>query len=853
VTVTSAASYQPAVAPASIATLFGANLASQTVSAQLDSQGNLPTALAGVSVQVNGEAAMIFFASPTQINFLIPSDAHVGQGAVAVKDADGTVVGTGTVNVSRTAPALFSADATGQGPGAILNAVTYQQAPFFVVTAGNPGSDKQTRLSLFGTGLRLAGDANSAPAGGNVAAYVTATAVVDAQAVSLPVEYAGPAPGFFGLDQVNLVLPGSLDGVGIVNVNVAVGGITSNSVTVQIWSTTAPQVVSFSPSALVPGAWLTVTGASFATTSPVSRNNIIFDAGNGLSATVTALEATATALTAVVPPLASDAQSAWYKGPVTVCVETDGHRTCAAQKLTIQSPSPVTGQPGNLLLQFSQNSNETVLNALEAAGSQQVDAFKQMSAQAQQDLAQKVTAALAGTPQRTTVTLGDGTIVTVVFDVATISKLEALLAAGQTNLGNLLAAVKQQSEKLRTLRAMASASGPSVAASSEQELIARKQLHDLLDNVGKDLTYSQMGMGAGAIIGCVAFPPACGGLALLMAGAAPYFEGLALLDVAGVLTIELGPNSLSSLTTTPSNATTLPWWTIQPLTVQGTFVPKFAPGEVLKDAATEVLSAWMDAAFPTYFQYPVLVKNFVSPVIDVIADGMVALGLGAAIQVSNQTYQNVPLSAYSVLSDCPYGSAPATSDPLFINEWLSEIYGIQVMPGPRQCDFFADTDLLWLTNSPPATSLQIQVQPASEPSNCSTFPLAQSAPFASLYYVSAPAPASNGDRLVVGNPASPVPFSMPPLAGVVGSNPPLPLPRFTNELYCGAVTLAPGCTANAYVPTQVEIKGQFPAFASVLMDPLSNSPFPGGIIPSSRGGPGGIAAWRVQSVQGCSH
>jgi len=71
-TVTSAASYQPAVAPDSLATLFGANLAPDTVSAQLDADGKLPVSLEGISVEIAGQPAGLIFVSPLQINFWVP-------------------------------------------------------------------------------------------------------------------------------------------------------------------------------------------------------------------------------------------------------------------------------------------------------------------------------------------------------------------------------------------------------------------------------------------------------------------------------------------------------------------------------------------------------------------------------------------------------------------------------------------------------------------------------------------------------------------------------------------------------------------------------------------------------------
>jgi hypothetical protein len=65
--VANAASYDAAVAPGSIAALFGTNM---TGLSEASAQSlPLPTVLAGLSVKVNGLTAPLFYASAGQINF----------------------------------------------------------------------------------------------------------------------------------------------------------------------------------------------------------------------------------------------------------------------------------------------------------------------------------------------------------------------------------------------------------------------------------------------------------------------------------------------------------------------------------------------------------------------------------------------------------------------------------------------------------------------------------------------------------------------------------------------------------------------------------------------------------------
>jgi uncharacterized protein (TIGR03437 family) len=239
--VVSAASYQPgvAVAPDSLASIFGVNLAGSTASATLDLSGQLPTQLAGTSVEVNGEAASLLYVSSSQINFVVPADAATGTANVLVRNTSTGAAQSAAMLVQSTAPAVFSAGGTGKGPGAILNAVTYATAPFLTVT-DIAGSDQPTILAVYATGIRYAANvgASAADASGNT--------------YNLTVVFAGPAPGYFGLDQVNIVLPPDLDGTGVVSLFLTAEASTSNVVTFLMGSLPADSIrvagLSFSPS-----------------------------------------------------------------------------------------------------------------------------------------------------------------------------------------------------------------------------------------------------------------------------------------------------------------------------------------------------------------------------------------------------------------------------------------------------------------------------------------------------------------------------------------------------------------------------------------------------------------------------
>src|ERR1022692_5055189 len=147
IAVTSAASYYPSVAPGSIASVFGSGFTDTTASATLDAHGNLPISLAGVSVYVQNVAAGIFYVSPQQINFLVPSATPPGQTAVNIVTYKGQSQ-TGQLAVLQSAPGIFI---IGDGRGAIVNAVSGSLEPFDVYDSTL--SDHQTRLAIYATGL----------------------------------------------------------------------------------------------------------------------------------------------------------------------------------------------------------------------------------------------------------------------------------------------------------------------------------------------------------------------------------------------------------------------------------------------------------------------------------------------------------------------------------------------------------------------------------------------------------------------------------------------------------------------------------------------------------------------------
>jgi uncharacterized protein (TIGR03437 family) len=339
IAIVSAASYQPGVAPNSLASIFGSNIANSTAHAQLGANGQLPTVLAGASVQVNGEAAPLLYVSPSQINFLVPADTVLGTAQLSLQPMPGAAPIQSVMQVAIVAPGLFSQDATGTGPGAILNAATFTGPPFLVETLQNSGTDKRTRLAVFATGLRYAGNLSQDPNQTNVAIQVQAR---DSSGNSYDVEYAGSAPGFFGLDQINLVLPAQADGAGVISLAIAAGDVLSNTVTFDMGSIPDDEVhlagLTVSPVSIIAGN--TVTGT-------VSLNAVARNGGFQVSLASDGL-GVSTPLSVLVPAGQTSTTFAVTTGPianntVTVTASAGSYSQSAAIQIYPANTPQLTG------------------------------------------------------------------------------------------------------------------------------------------------------------------------------------------------------------------------------------------------------------------------------------------------------------------------------------------------------------------------------------------------------------------------------------------------------------------------------------------------------------------------------
>lgn len=244
----SSASLAPAISLGSLGTILGnpsvSPLAAQASNAMQAADGSLPYELSGVSVTIAGRAAPLISVSPSQVSFYIPTNIATGVIEFLVTSQDGHVSqGTAYIAPAVAVPAIFTANGNGTGAGLVLNATTYERGSFAVTSETNLGTDKRTRLMVMTTGISggavNSNTANDIRVGSNTILNLAESVSVqartrDGRTFSLPVEYAGLAGSFPGLEQVNIVLIPELQGAGDVDLTIIVGTERSNIASVSI-------------------------------------------------------------------------------------------------------------------------------------------------------------------------------------------------------------------------------------------------------------------------------------------------------------------------------------------------------------------------------------------------------------------------------------------------------------------------------------------------------------------------------------------------------------------------------------------------------------------------------------------
>ena len=133
---------QPGVAPGSVISIFGSNLASDVVTGP---DSPLPQTLSGTVVQAANRLLPLFFVSPAQINAELPADFAEGPQTLTVS-AQGQPDVHASFTVVRNAPGLFQQTANGQAFAVALH------EDGSAVTSDSPARRGEL-LTVYGTGF----------------------------------------------------------------------------------------------------------------------------------------------------------------------------------------------------------------------------------------------------------------------------------------------------------------------------------------------------------------------------------------------------------------------------------------------------------------------------------------------------------------------------------------------------------------------------------------------------------------------------------------------------------------------------------------------------------------------------
>lgn len=199
--VVNGATFTSGLAPGGIAAIFGTGLSG---------------AGTATTVDVDGTAAAILFASAFQVNVQIPPGTAPGVHTLRIKSAYGTA--QQQIAISTVAPAIFLLN--GLSEGAVLNQDNS------INTALTPLPRGQV-LQIYATGLGA-----TTKQGQYSVASTAVTAVVNG--TELATGFAGLAPGYVGLYQVNVPIPATLPPGSGISLTLKQGGQLSNAVTIAL-------------------------------------------------------------------------------------------------------------------------------------------------------------------------------------------------------------------------------------------------------------------------------------------------------------------------------------------------------------------------------------------------------------------------------------------------------------------------------------------------------------------------------------------------------------------------------------------------------------------------------------------
>ncbi|MBI3667685.1 MAG: hypothetical protein HY236_15895 [Acidobacteria bacterium] len=213
------------VAPGSIISIFGVNLAASTAYAPAVP---LATQLAGTTVKVNGTPIPLFYVSPTQINAQLPFEAAPGTATAVVTTSAGDSQSE-TFNVASSAVGIFFSRIFGSNRGAVLNQDGSVNGPGNAEARG-----RVVVVFLTGQGPVTPAVPTGQAAPVNPHSPATLPNAASIGGSTAPVQFLGLAPGWVGLAQANIQIPSGVTPGDQVALSISVNGQAGNTVTISV-------------------------------------------------------------------------------------------------------------------------------------------------------------------------------------------------------------------------------------------------------------------------------------------------------------------------------------------------------------------------------------------------------------------------------------------------------------------------------------------------------------------------------------------------------------------------------------------------------------------------------------------
>jgi adhesin/invasin len=212
------------LAPGALISVFGSGLATAPTSGTTP----LPTDLAGTEVTLGGQLLPLLYASDGQVNAQVPYSLSLNTQLQLQVKRGTTLSVPQALTVAAAQPAVFTADVSGHGQGAIVNVQNV------VVDANAPAASGDT-VVIYCTGLGAV--TPPVPAGAPAPDSPLSQAgpvTVTIGGVPASVGFAGLSPGYAGLYQINAVVPAGVAPGSQVPVVITVAGQTSPPVTLAV-------------------------------------------------------------------------------------------------------------------------------------------------------------------------------------------------------------------------------------------------------------------------------------------------------------------------------------------------------------------------------------------------------------------------------------------------------------------------------------------------------------------------------------------------------------------------------------------------------------------------------------------